>query len=119
MSGRPPLHPPPTPPPPPPLHLQTPHPTNPGSPPKNPPSTTSPALCEISNSTNSARPVSSPKFAIKYRNPNAACGYFAFNVANTISGIVPHPTPPHPHLARGDHTPGDARTPTTNTRAQA
>src|SRR5882724_13313415 len=42
----------------------------------------------MSNSRIRACACNSPRFAIKYRNPNAQCAYFAFSVVRMIFGIL-------------------------------
>src|SRR5205814_2708776 len=51
-------------------------------------STTSTGRWLMSNSRIRACARSSPRFAIKYRNPNAQCAYFAFSVVRMMSGIL-------------------------------
>src|SRR5271154_4654287 len=42
----------------------------------------------MSNSRIRAWGCNSPRFAIKYRNPNAQCAYFAFSVVRMMSGML-------------------------------
>src|ERR1035437_10208338 len=42
----------------------------------------------MSNSKIRACACNSPRFAIKYRNPNAQCAYSAFNVVRMMSGML-------------------------------
>src|ERR1035438_10102476 len=42
----------------------------------------------MSNSRIRACACNSPRFAIKYRNPNAQCAYFAFSVVRMMSGML-------------------------------